>query len=191
MTRRRYEIVSAAELGLPAPEERHAKRHSLRARLALMGGAVIAVVVLVWGGGFVFRFVTFPPFESGRCFVLWPTWCISLSETWIEDTADVQLPPGSRIVESGSSENFFGAGMSALVRLPSDAEVELGSGYTQCQYTSTTCLSDEEQEYFESRDLTRDHSFTDNDGQNSGTFVSFGHDDEGAVWVYIRAHHEA
>ncbi len=148
---------------------------------------MLAVVVLVWGGGFVFRFVTFPPFESGRCFVLWPTWCVSRSEAWIEDKADVQLPPGSRIVESGSSENFFSSGMSALVRLPSNAEVELGSGYTQCLYPSTTCLSDDEREFFESRDLTRDRSFTDKDGQSSGTTVSFGHDDQGTVWVYIRA----
>ncbi|QPZ38633.1 hypothetical protein [Paramicrobacterium chengjingii] len=190
MTRRRYEIVSASELGLPLPEEPHRRRRSLPARLSLVGGAVLAIVILVWGGGFVFRFVTFPPFDSGRCFVLWPTWCVSRSEAWIEEKANLQLPEGSTIVESASSEDFFSTGMSALVTLPPDTDVELGSGYAQCLYPSTTCLSDDEREYFESRDLTRDRSFADKDDQRSGTIISFGHDDEGTVWVYIRSHVE-
>ncbi|WP_437583657.1 hypothetical protein ACSAGD_00050 [Paramicrobacterium sp. CJ85] len=107
---------------------------------------MIAVTILVWGGGFVFRFVTFPPLDAGRCFILWPTWRVSHSQEWIEDEADLTLPQGATVVESNSSEDLFSSSMSALVKLPPNTDIELGSGYTQYLYPSATCLSDDEHE---------------------------------------------
>lgn len=146
MARRRTEIVSPSELGLPVPDYPCARRQSNRVRVALAVGAVIAVTILVWGGGFVFRFVTFPPLDSGRCFILWPTWCVSHSQEWIEDEVDLTLPQGATVVESNSSEDLFSSSMSALVKLPPNTDIELGSGYTQYLYPSATCLSDDEHE---------------------------------------------
>jgi hypothetical protein len=163
-------------------------------------GAMIALllacgVVLGLGIGALHRAFVMPTGADGACFVLDETTCSSLSATGIETATGLIVPPGTEIVDSGSSR-FVKAGTAfALLRLPSGTtseqlgkfEPELDTGAETNSLRGPESYIREQLSERGVTNITDVWSVMPGGTYDSGT-VAMGTDDAGTTWAYVEAH---
>lgn len=85
--------------------------------------ACLAVVGLI-GMYFMGRVMVFPPISDGSgtpkgdCFILDPSWCVSLNVEFVQKLSRVRFPPGAEVIDSGASQFLFSGSDRATVRWP-------------------------------------------------------------------------
>ena len=102
------------------------KALSLLALIVLSVAGVCGVAVLGYN-----TFVM-PTTDRGTCLIIDANQCSALSLARVAGVlsdADVTLPPGTTVVDSGSSRNLKAGELFALLRLGRDSFVKPGAGY--------------------------------------------------------------
>ena len=86
--------------------------------VTLAGLAVFGLI----GMSFMGRVMVFHPVSDGSgtpkgdCFILDPSWCVSLNVEFVQKVSGIRFPPGAEVIESGFSRFLFPAQTGATVR---------------------------------------------------------------------------
>lgn len=106
-------------------------RPSSIAKKGLFIAALIALLAAgVWlTGEYATRTFLFPPSTDGRCFILEPSNCTTLTADGVEEHTGVTIPAGSEVVTASSFAAFTAQRVDALLAIPSDTEVGLAGAF--------------------------------------------------------------
>lgn len=91
--------------------------------------SIAAVLALIGAGSLAWNFLVYHPTERGSCLSLNPQECKSLTREAIEDMGQISLPGDARGLRSGSSKSLKSASAYAVIELPGNSELVLGSSY--------------------------------------------------------------
>ena len=152
-----------------------------RKLLFILGLFVLAVLTFAAAGVLGYRWFLVPAADDGTCLAFDRRQCAALSASRIEEEAEVRIPRGSTIVDSGASRNLKAGALSALIRLPQGETLGLGSGYgeTPVGEAPSNVASDLERQGVHHLDAVASDP-------PRGASAYFGHDEDGQSWVYVR-----
>lgn len=113
------------------PFEPTQDRPSSMAKKGLFIAALIALLAAgVWiAGDYAVRVFLYPPSTDGRCFILEPSDCRTLTVDGVEERSGVTIPPGAEVVAASSFSAFVAQRLDALLAIPSDTEVGLTGAF--------------------------------------------------------------
>ena len=116
-------LISQVDMGNPVRPGRGAKA------LLVIGLLVVALVGIPAAAMLGFRWFLFPTTDDGTCFVFDRHECSALSQSRVEEIADVKIPAGADIIDSSARRGLKSGYQSALIRLAGSDTLGLGSGY--------------------------------------------------------------
>jgi hypothetical protein len=173
-------------LDLTAVDVPQSRLRPARMLVSLLAFVVLCAAVLGLGGTLLYRTILMAPGEDGRCFILDPTWCISLSQKRIEEAAAIRLPLGTEVIDSGSSKALLSGTTFAVIRYPNGTVPVLQPGYTPVALAASG-LNDEIPDPLSEHDITAITAVWEGSPGGSRYFgtIVFGVDTENVTWAYI------
>ena len=147
----------------------------------VIGLFVLALVVVAGAGVLGYRWFLMPTTADGTCSVFDNNQCSALSDSRVEQAADVDIPAGATIIDSGASRSLKAGYQSALIQLPSNEKLGLGAGYVEALVGDETL---DVSSYLAENDLSEIDSIEVNPERGSTVYLA--HDDDGRRWAYVK-----